>query len=221
MSTSSGPKAVEYLPADVSEPAALVEQIRARRGGKLLNLDRMLLHSPEFARGWNGMFGVIRSETKMTVSRRYRELAICTIAVLNDAEYEFYQHEPDWRETGATDAQISAIRGVATATATKPFQHSAFSSTELMVVQLTVEMTRNICVSPDLKLALKQALAAEAQSRAEAPAIEAMSNGSGSGSGSGDIGSTALVELVGTIAGYNMVSRFLVALEITQDGEGV
>lgn len=38
--------AIPYVPSDLSEPAAIVDAIRARRGGGLLNLDRMLLHSP-------------------------------------------------------------------------------------------------------------------------------------------------------------------------------
>jgi hypothetical protein len=47
--------------------------ILARRGGKLMNLDRMLLNSPEFAQGWNTMFGAIRG--KLAVSLKLRELA--------------------------------------------------------------------------------------------------------------------------------------------------
>ena len=47
--------------------------IRARRaGGKLLNLDRMLLNSPAFAQAWNTMFGTIRQ--KLAVPPKLREL---------------------------------------------------------------------------------------------------------------------------------------------------
>src|SRR5215470_2707748 len=46
---------------DQTGPAEVVSAIRARRtGGKLLNLDRMLLHSPNYAKGWNGLLGAIR-----------------------------------------------------------------------------------------------------------------------------------------------------------------
>ena len=38
-------------------PEEIVAPILARRGGKLLNLDRILLHSPAFARGWNSFLG--------------------------------------------------------------------------------------------------------------------------------------------------------------------
>jgi alkylhydroperoxidase family enzyme len=92
MKTTSG---IPYLPDnDLAGPAELVNAIRARRtGGKLLNIDRILLHSPSFARGWNSMFGAIRNQ--LSLSPRLRELAIMAIGVLNKAGYEYAQHEPE------------------------------------------------------------------------------------------------------------------------------
>lgn len=177
-------RVVPYVPADISEPP-MVHQLRERRGGSLLNLDRMLLHSPNFALAWNTMFGTLRGNA-IDVDQKYKELAICGIAVLNKAEYEFYQHEQPWVEAGATPAQVAAIRAINT----EAFDTSHFDSLELKVIQLTVEMTTQISTSKDLMQALK---------------IE--------------LGDKQLVELVGVISGYNMVSRFLVAMEITADGE--
>jgi len=66
------------IPYASDTPPAGAEQIYsavlARRGGKLMNLDRMLLNSPEFAQGWNTMFGAIRG--KLAVSVKLWELAI-------------------------------------------------------------------------------------------------------------------------------------------------
>jgi hypothetical protein len=42
------------------EIMALAEQIRAERGGRLLNLYRMLLNSPPVARGWLHLLTAIR-----------------------------------------------------------------------------------------------------------------------------------------------------------------
>ena len=78
------------------EIRANVEAVRARRGGHLLNLDRMLLHSPELTRGWNSYLGAVR--TRLSVSPRLREIAICTVAVLNQAEYEFMKDEMSRRK---------------------------------------------------------------------------------------------------------------------------
>jgi len=40
---------IDYQPMDLAEPAELVAAIRKRRGGKFINLDRMLLHSVPIA----------------------------------------------------------------------------------------------------------------------------------------------------------------------------
>jgi len=37
---------IPFVPKDLDEPRELVEAIKSRRGGELLALDRMLLHSP-------------------------------------------------------------------------------------------------------------------------------------------------------------------------------
>jgi alkylhydroperoxidase family enzyme len=74
-------------------PHEVVEPICARRGGKLLNLDRMLLHSPAYARDWNALLGAVRRE--LTLPPRLRELAICAVASLTGAEYEWRQHGPE------------------------------------------------------------------------------------------------------------------------------
>ena len=58
--------AIPYCNTDSPELAELVATFRARRSsGKLLNLDRMLLHSPPFARGWNSMFAAIRNQLSL------------------------------------------------------------------------------------------------------------------------------------------------------------
>ncbi|NCZ59114.1 MAG: carboxymuconolactone decarboxylase family protein, partial [Betaproteobacteria bacterium] len=83
---------IPYLPEDLAEPAAVVDAIRKRRGGDLLHLDRMLLHSPPFAQGWNLFLGAVRND--LSLSPKLRELAMCAVAVLNRADYEFVQHAP-------------------------------------------------------------------------------------------------------------------------------
>ena len=37
---------IPYQPQDITEPKEIVDAVRARRGGTLMNLDRMLLNSP-------------------------------------------------------------------------------------------------------------------------------------------------------------------------------
>src|SRR6185436_18959263 len=96
---------IPYKPHNISEPKELVDAIRARRGGTLLNLDRILLYSPPFARGWNAFMGEVR--TGLAVSPKLRELTMCIVAVLNEAEYEFHHHAPEFLKAGGTPEQVA------------------------------------------------------------------------------------------------------------------
>ena len=75
---------IPYLQADLSTPESL--PIKERRGGNLLNLDRILLYCPPFALAWNTFFGTVRQS--LTIDPKLRELTICYIGILNKAEYE-------------------------------------------------------------------------------------------------------------------------------------
>ena len=97
---------IPYLPADIAEPAELVAAIRQRRGGELINLDRLLLYSPPMAAGWNQLLGAVRRQLQL--SPYLREVAMCVVAVLNGAEYEFVHHAPELLAAGGSDAQVQA-----------------------------------------------------------------------------------------------------------------
>jgi AhpD family alkylhydroperoxidase len=172
---------VPYVPGERTEnESELVARIRARRGGTLLNLDRMLLNSPSFAQGWNAHLGAVRRE--LSLEPRLRELAVCAVAVLNGADYELAQHAPEFLRAGGTAAQLEALARLGTEA--EDIAH--FDATERAVVQLTLEMTRNVQVSDSTFERVRSAFSDTRQ----------------------------LVEVVGVIATYNMVSRFLVALQV-------
>ena len=178
MKTTAG---IPYLPDnDLAGPAELVNPLRARRtGGRLLNLDRILLHSPPFARGWNSMFGAIRNQ--LSLSPKLRELAIVAIGVLNKADYEYGHHAPDFLKAGGIKEQLAALEDLPAALA----DTGLFDEAERATLALTYEMTRNITVA-DATMKKVRAILPDRQ----------------------------VVELAGTIAGYNMVSRFVVAIGI-------
>jgi hypothetical protein len=69
-----------WTPAAARRNEELVRSIETRRGGALLNLDRMLLWSEPLARGWNTYLRAIRTE--LSLSPFLRELAICVVARL-------------------------------------------------------------------------------------------------------------------------------------------
>ena len=169
-----------YKPLDDAGPEAIVAPIRARRGGTLLNLDRQLLHSPPLAAGWNELMGAVRS--RLTLPELLREIAICAVATINRAPYEFHHHAPLLRAAGASEAQVESLRDVEAALRDPGLFDAAGQAT----LRLAVEMTRSVQVADPTFEAVRRALGDDRQ----------------------------LVELVATIASYNMVSRVIVALGI-------
>ena len=163
---------------DESSPgidAGLLHAIRARRGGRLLTLDRQLLHSGPLARGWNGLMGAIRGE--MRLDGALRELVILRVAVLNRAPYEFVQHAPVALAEGLSQAQVDAVRD---------WQGSPlFDARSRDVLAYADAMTLQVQVPQPLFDALRAHLS-----------------------------DREVVELTATVAGYNMVSRFLEALQV-------
>ena len=141
-----------YVPADLSEPADVVAAVRARRGGRLLSLDRMLLHSPPVAQGWNALLGAIRGAT--VLSPKLRELAMCVVAVVNGARYEWDHHAPLFVRSGGTDAQLEALRDPDAALA----DPQRFDAGERAAIALAVEMTRGVQVSDATFAAARAAL---------------------------------------------------------------
>ncbi len=164
--------------ADDGEVAALM---RARRGGELSGLDRLLLHSPPVAAGWNALLGALRSET--TLPEDLRELVILRVAVLNGADFEWAAHEPIGRRAGLTDVQLQLLR-LPDAT-TDPATGAAWTPVQAAVLAFTDASTRGVVVPGAVFAAVHDHL-----------------------------DDRQVVELTGTVAGYAMVSRFLVALEV-------
>ena len=78
--------------AEESDNPDLARRIREQRGGKMLNLYRMLMNSPPVAEGWLHLLTAIRQQC--LVPALYTELAIMRVAVINDAPYEFAAHLP-------------------------------------------------------------------------------------------------------------------------------
>src|ERR1700676_630397 len=96
-----------WTAAEVRRDPGLVAAIEQRRGGALLNLDRMLLWSEPLARSWNVFLRTLRQE--LSLSAKLRELAICVVARATGAEYEFHHHAPEFEKVGGTAAQVAAL----------------------------------------------------------------------------------------------------------------
>jgi alkylhydroperoxidase family enzyme len=164
-------------------PADVVQAIRARRGGGLLNLDRMLLNSPAYAVGWNGFLGAVRKG--LSLDGRLRELAICAVAVLTRACYEYAQHAPEFLLEGGRQAQLDGLGNVEAAISDAVL----FNPLERATLAFAREMTLQVQVSDACFASLREHL----------PDVQQQ------------------VELAGVIAAYNMVARFLEALQVAPE----
>jgi AhpD family alkylhydroperoxidase len=180
-------------PGTRPELADIERSIIAERG-RISALYRALLNSAPVAEGWEKLLTAVRNRT--SISAALRELMILRVAVLNDAPYEFDAHVPHALKAGMTERQIDAVRtwpaagdeGAAGGDQGAAGGQGAapFDADARLLLALTDAMTRQIHVSDELMDRVRQRFDAR-----------------------------GTVEIVTTIAAYNMVSRFLVALEIT------
>jgi 4-carboxymuconolactone decarboxylase len=171
---------LDYVGTDTppGQEGEIVERIRTRRGGALRPLDRMLLHSPPLADGWNDLLGAVRTAT--TLGGDVRELAILRIAALNDARYEWDAHEPLGRRFGLSDIDLAVLRD--------EHDRSGLSPRLAAALDYTDAMTTSVRVPDPVFAALRE-----------------------------HFDDRQVVELTVTVGAYNLVSRFLVALEVGEE----
>ena len=178
---------LSYVPdppsTDTEAEADILARVQARRAPNgLLPLDRALLHSFPVADGWNSFLGAIRTQTSL--STVIRELAICRVAVINGAWFEWEHHAPLLREGGLSE---EAMRFVSDPQAdfTRSVDNKAFSKDQIAVLNYTDAMTKTVAVPDHVFQDVK-----------------------------GYFNEKEVVEITATVAAYNCVSRFLVALDV-------
>jgi 4-carboxymuconolactone decarboxylase len=121
------------------ELAETIGTIRAGRRGSLLNLYKLLLHSPALALSWLDLISTARF--KSALDGRLREIVVVRIGYVNETEYVIKQHVP----------QLSVPEGLSTAEsdALAAWQNSNFfDARERAALAYADAMTRDIAV-PD------------------------------------------------------------------------
>jgi AhpD family alkylhydroperoxidase len=121
-----------------SEEGPTADLLRIRRGGELSALDRLLLHSPPVAEGWNALLGALRSGT--TLPADLRELIVLRIAVLNGAAFEWAAHEPIGRRAGLDHDQLAALQSpdAGASTVWSPVQAAVLAFTDASTTAVAV-----------------------------------------------------------------------------------
>ena len=126
--------------------------------------------------------------SELPTSLRLRELGICTVALLTGATYEYHHHAPDFLAAGGTQAQLDALNTFVRANPRGLPDDPALSELDRLVIRYAAQMTLDVHVSDEVFNALRR-----------------------------HFDETGLVELTSAIATYNMVARFLVALQISPE----
>jgi 4-carboxymuconolactone decarboxylase len=124
---------------DHPELAESIARIKGARGGRLINIYRLMLHSPALAGAWFDLNQAVRYGTE--IDGRSRELAVIRVAILNDVEYVQRAHGPAYAlKEGLTREQVEAIAN---------WQGSnLFSEPQRALLAYTDAMTREVDV-PD------------------------------------------------------------------------
>ena len=115
-----------------------IAKIKGARQGRLINIYRLMLHSPALANAWFDLNQAVRYGTE--IDGQCRELAVIRVAVLNDVEYVQRAHGPAYAlKEGLTPEQVTAIAN---------WQPSKlFSEQQRALLAYTDAMTRDIEVS--------------------------------------------------------------------------
>ncbi|KAK5711592.1 hypothetical protein LTR15_012435 [Elasticomyces elasticus] len=201
---------IPYAPKEPQKEAdaPIYSRILARRSPRpLIPLDLALLHNPAIADGYSSLMGAIRTQSSFPLA--LAELAICYVAVLNGAVYEWTAHAPialkagarrevleavlegswRWKRSGASGASEAELGSKGGEGGEK--EGLLVSDDEEMVLEFTEQSTENVKVEEALMERLKARWTDQ-----------------------------QVMELVITVGGYNMVSRFLVALDVTESNGG-
>ena len=121
---------------DYPELSRSIDRVRGGRA-RIINLYKVLLHSPDVAGAWFDYSSAVRRKTQLDA--RIREIAIIRVGILNRAQYVIRQHVPALAiKAGLTREQCDALAD---------WPNSAlFDDRERAALACTDAMTRDIRV---------------------------------------------------------------------------
>ncbi|KAK3178810.1 hypothetical protein OEA41_000947 [Lepraria neglecta] len=189
--------------SDLTTTAAYTQLSARRSPNPLLSLDLALLHSPAVASGWSSFLGAIRTQTSLPAD--IRELCICRVAILNGAYFEWEHHVPILKAEGGLSEE--AVEEIKSRKVWRGWEANVekdgsgdgkeegevgvgLSERQRAVLAYADAMTVGIKVSEEIFAWLRKSF-----------------------------DERKVVEITATVAAYNCVSRFLVALDVGEMSE--
>jgi alkylhydroperoxidase family enzyme len=134
----------DHAPEEVKDIFQKIEG----NGATVLNLYRVVAHSPHVVRDFIRLANSLVSKTAL--SPKMRELAIMRIAMLCRSEYEWLQHVPVALEAGVSREQLAAISSWK--------ESDRFTADERAVLQYVEEVAENVEVREATFIMLKRYL---------------------------------------------------------------
>jgi 4-carboxymuconolactone decarboxylase len=121
-----------------TELSEVIGKIKGARGGRLINIYRLMLHSPALANAWFDLNQAVRYGTE--IDGQSRELAVIRVAILNEVEYVVRAHGPAYAlKEGLTPEQVDALANWR--------DSNLFSEQQRALLAYTDAMTRDIEVA--------------------------------------------------------------------------
>ncbi|KAA8648592.1 hypothetical protein EYZ11_011414 [Aspergillus tanneri] len=127
--------------------------------------------------------------TRTSLSQVIRELIICRVAALNEAWFEWEHHAPLLQEGGFKEEAMAIVRDAQIDLSAKVHE-GLISEVECAVIRYTDAMTKTVTVPEEVFQGLKEIF-----------------------------NDREVVEITATVAAYNCVSRFLVALDVGENNQ--
>jgi alkylhydroperoxidase family enzyme len=121
---------------------------RTSRGLGVLNVFKVMAHSPELMQSWWSMMALLFS--RLQLDPRLRELAILRLFQITRSPYGFAHHVRIGRDAGITDEQIAALEDHASS--------ALFSPLDKLVLRYTDAVTRldesSVAIAEELRAEL-------------------------------------------------------------------
>ena len=122
---------------DHPELADTIAKIKGARGGRLINVYRLMLHSPTLADAWFEFNQAVRYGTE--IDGQCREIAVIRVAILNNVEYVQRAHGPSYAlKEGLTSEQVAAIAEWRPSKLFNDKQRALLAYTDAMTQQIDV-----------------------------------------------------------------------------------
>src|SRR5919108_168444 len=122
------------------ELSEVIAKIKGARGGRLINIYRLMLHSPALANAWFDLNQAVRYGTE--IDGQCRELAVIRVAILNEVEYIQRAHGPAYAlKEGLTPEQVTAVANWQPSKLFTNQQRALLAYTDAMTREISVDDT--------------------------------------------------------------------------------